>query len=620
MSSVTPQQRHTRAHRCPICDGADGDPRGKERRCSGFTSDGDEWVHCSREELAGAIPANGAGLFAHSMHGSCKCGQTHGAARTNGSTKEILATYDYTDERGTLLYQVVRFAPKDFRQRQPDGAGGWIWSLGDVRRVPYRLRELVEDDADRTVYIVEGEKDVEALERRGHPATCNPGGAGKWSAVADAVRKLLQGRDVIVIADRDDVGRKHAESIEASLRGVARAVRILECPVRKDVSDHFEAGGELDELVPIGTSAATPEWATKEGQAFLLRWPKLTAIDLATELPPIPWVCEPLAIAPGAVTIVGGAGFGGKTISMQAFLLAVASGRKAWGHYDVQIGRSVHVDYEQGRHLTQLRYQRLSRSMGINIRDLDGRLEAYCLPRARLDEKESEGELIKILDGARVAIVDAFRGAFPTAKENDSGVRSFLDMLQSVSERTGCAIVTIAHSRKMTDDVDIRSSLRGSGALFDAAQTVYMIDGISNEMRRISNTKDRLLGETRESFGLRVRDDVSPNPDLSDRKWGLVVEYAAPCEVQAEEMNQETSRETADDLRIAMNSARLTSLAGRIMAVMRVDSLMPVSSIAATLIGVASATEIKAVMTDLEVHGAIRREGSGAGLCYQRTA
>src|SRR5262249_14374341 len=46
----------------------------------------------------------------------------------------VVTAYDYTDENGELLYQVVRLEPKDFRQRRPGGKGGWIWSLGDTRR------------------------------------------------------------------------------------------------------------------------------------------------------------------------------------------------------------------------------------------------------------------------------------------------------------------------------------------------------------------------------------------------------------------------------------------------------------------------------------------------------
>src|SRR5262249_16941086 len=70
----------------------------------------------------------------------------------------IIAAYDYVNERGDLLFQVVRLHPKGFRQRRPDGNGGWIWSLGETRRVLYRLRELrVAIDFDEVIYIVEGE-------------------------------------------------------------------------------------------------------------------------------------------------------------------------------------------------------------------------------------------------------------------------------------------------------------------------------------------------------------------------------------------------------------------------------------------------------------------------------
>ena len=93
-----------------------------------------------------------------------------------------MAKYDYTDEAGELLFQVVRYAPKGFRQRRPDGNGGWVWSLGNVRCVPYRLVELMEAVAEaRPILIVEGEKDVESLRQLNVCATTNAGGAGKWA-------------------------------------------------------------------------------------------------------------------------------------------------------------------------------------------------------------------------------------------------------------------------------------------------------------------------------------------------------------------------------------------------------------------------------------------------------
>ena len=86
---------------------------------------------------------------------------------------QIVATYDYTDERGNLLYQSVRYQPKDFRQRRPDGCGGWIWKKG-ARQVLYHLPEVLEAPI---VFVVEGERDVETLREYGFVATTNVGGA-----------------------------------------------------------------------------------------------------------------------------------------------------------------------------------------------------------------------------------------------------------------------------------------------------------------------------------------------------------------------------------------------------------------------------------------------------------
>lgn len=116
--------------------------------------------------------------------------------------------YDYTDADGTLLFQVVRYRPKDFTQRRPDGKGGWIWSLGKAKRVLYYLPEVIQAIQDsHTIYIAEGEKDVGNLRKQGLFATCNPMGAGKWQ---DSYSDTLSRAKVVIIADKDTPGRNHA--------------------------------------------------------------------------------------------------------------------------------------------------------------------------------------------------------------------------------------------------------------------------------------------------------------------------------------------------------------------------------------------------------------------------
>ena len=83
------------------------------------------------------------------------------APAANQLTGEAL--FDYRDEDSKLLYQVVRFAGKNFKQRRPHGNGEWLWKLDGVRRVPYRLPELLKSAGN--LFIVEGEKDVERFAR-----------------------------------------------------------------------------------------------------------------------------------------------------------------------------------------------------------------------------------------------------------------------------------------------------------------------------------------------------------------------------------------------------------------------------------------------------------------------
>ena len=154
---------------------------------------------------------------------------------------KIVEVYDYTDEAGNLLFQSVRYEPKDFSQRKPDGNGGWIYKgifKNGSRPVPYRLPKVAEAVREgRTIFVVEGEKDVARLEREGLVATTNPMGAGKWR---DAFSDALAGADVRIVPDNDSAGREHARKVAESLRGKARDVRFIELPglpVGGDVSD-----------------------------------------------------------------------------------------------------------------------------------------------------------------------------------------------------------------------------------------------------------------------------------------------------------------------------------------------------------------------------------------------
>ncbi|MGD9561993.1 MAG: hypothetical protein AB7F88_07215 [Pyrinomonadaceae bacterium] len=167
---------------------------------------------------------------------------------------KIAATYDYRDEAGRVLFQTVRMESKKFYQRRPNGKG-WINDLQGVRRVPYRLPELLQADKAFPVFIVEGEKDVENLLTIGITATCNPMGAGKWR---DEFSDHLKGFQCVVLPDHDASGNQHAEAVAKSLLRTAAEVSILrlpDLPDKGDVSDWIAKGNTAADLYALLSGA-----------------------------------------------------------------------------------------------------------------------------------------------------------------------------------------------------------------------------------------------------------------------------------------------------------------------------------------------------------------------------
>jgi 5S rRNA maturation endonuclease (ribonuclease M5) len=160
----------------------------------------------------------------------------------------IVSRYSYRDGSGKLIYQVVRFDPKSFRQRQPKSGGGWHWHMRGVQRLLYRLPELIRTEG--RIYLVEGEKDVDALATLGATATCVSGGALKsgkhW---LESYTQVLKGREIVVIADKDEPGRRHASIVQDALQDTC-TVTVLELPGEQvnDVFDWIQNGGTLKQL------------------------------------------------------------------------------------------------------------------------------------------------------------------------------------------------------------------------------------------------------------------------------------------------------------------------------------------------------------------------------------
>lgn len=169
--------------------------------------------------------------------------------------KKIACTYNYCDETGILKYQVVRWIPKTFSQRQPSKESGkeWEWTAKGIVPLPYRLDRW--HDKKQVLFFVEGEKDADNLYDLGVLATSSHGGAGKFR---DELIPYFKDKVVVIIPDNDKAGRDHAVLVGTKLSGTARLIRILTLPDQKDKqdpTDWIEAGGTKDLLIELAKSS-----------------------------------------------------------------------------------------------------------------------------------------------------------------------------------------------------------------------------------------------------------------------------------------------------------------------------------------------------------------------------
>jgi len=168
----------------------------------------------------------------------------------DSQTSMLEVTYQYHNESGQLLYEVLRYNPKSFKVRRPGSKDSWIWNLGVVRPVLYHLPDIIRAIANGDdIYVTEGEKDCDSLWALGLIATTNPFGAGKWR---EEYSESLVGANVVVVPHNDDQGRKHAINVIDSLEGKVKSLQVLDIPsTAKDVTGWLEQGHTVEDLLSL---------------------------------------------------------------------------------------------------------------------------------------------------------------------------------------------------------------------------------------------------------------------------------------------------------------------------------------------------------------------------------
>ncbi len=341
-------------------------------------------------------------------------------------------------------------------------------------------------------------------------AACDDEPDDRTRAVHDTFAKRADGQRVLGIrglADHFDqrIVNKLAEWLN---------LRRLE-PV--DNYDRAERAAISDEPPPDDRPWPGARRETADPQIVILDGPAIAA-----PLPDFEYLVAEIGLVAGggAPHIVAGYGYAGKTVSLQAMLVSLASGTPVWGAYAVRPRRVRHVDKEQGDSLTRRRYQRLAKAAGVDLAGLGDAIGAAIMPPLTLTSGCAD-LWRRIMDGTDLVLVDSMRAASPGQDENSSDIRAGLDMLGEISNETGCRALVIHHARKPSEDAPGgRFSIRGSSAIFDALDCAYVFAADKGEPIKVTHEKARSNGDTVDDFALLVSD--VPRDD--DPRWGLKVE------------------------------------------------------------------------------------------------
>jgi hypothetical protein len=389
-----------------------------------------------------------------------------GDTESRAPRREV-AAYPYCDEAGELLFEVVRFEPKEFRQRRPDGNGGHIWNVRGVRQVLYRLPEVLEAIAgEHTVFIVEGEKDADRLWRLHIPATCNAGGAGKWkSDYAEAFR----GADVVIIPDNDDTGRDHAETVARSLHKVAERVRVLDLvslPRKGDVSDWIDAGASREDLYELVETAT-------DGRPHTTTHLPMVWFGEEDSGPALSWLVKGLLVDGGLSAIYGAPGTS-KTFLAVDMALSIAHGREWFGLKTRRTG-VVYVSGEGGPGM------RRRMKAWRQERDGDPTAPFVMVPSSvNLFDDESEADMLvsdilacrqRMGEEVGLVVLDTLSRMIGSGDEDRArDMNVIVQRAEKIQRETGAHVLLVHHTGKDKD-----RGMRGSNALLGAADAALEV-------------------------------------------------------------------------------------------------------------------------------------------------
>lgn len=458
----------------------------------------------------------------------------------NPSRQHIVATYDYADEAGKLLFQVLRYGPtKTFSQQQPGAGKGGIKrnpktgkpTMEGARYVPYHLDELVAARAQANgkpwrVYIAEGEKDADRLRQWGLTATCNAGGVMKWRA---DYGRYFTGAEAILLADNDEAGRAHVADVAKKLAPVAAVIKIPALhglPEKGDVSDWLAAGGSQGDLEDlVDSTEATHEDQTGGPDPAI--WIDDGEWD-EDKLPPRPWAAPGYALR-GAVTLVTGPPSAKKSTLMLAWGCALALGRPHGKFRPTKSTPVVVYNVEDDRNEQRRRLSAVLRQFDATPADIRskivrtgpagvGVLFAWDAVQGLVINTQAMDALRALCAERRPGLLIADPLAeLHTAGENDNtALRAIVATFRAIAIEFDMAVIIVHHTRKGAAAPGDPDSARGGSAIIGAARIVLTCFTMSEEdAESFGLPKDR---KTRSNY-LRLDDAKQNYAGIGEAVW-----------------------------------------------------------------------------------------------------
>lgn len=509
----------------------------------------------------------------------------HGAQQLG---KEV-AHYSYADENDELLFQVVRFEPKTFRQRrrpQPDDPPdkikhGWVYAVRGIRHVPYRLPELMEAIANgHTVFVVEGEKDADNLAKQGVIATTNPGGVGKWG---DHLTAFFRDADVVIIQDNDPQaknpdppngdgalrwhpdgrpvlpGQDHAQDVAKALSGTAQRVRVLDLarhwpqmPPKGDVSDWIKAGGTPNALHALAD--ATPDWSPTPFRSRFggLRWEEIAVLGHSSGYG---WLIEDI-VPLDEITLIFGDSGSGKSFGTFDMSMAVARGLTFIGR-NTEPGLVVYVAAEAGKGFSK---RKLAYVIQHELQYNAAPVPFYlCTKRPDFFSSDDDvNALIAEIEAVArtyphrlvLIVIDTLSALAPGMNENASqDVSMVRKRLVALQQRFGSAVILVHHKPKGG------STPRGHGSLTADFETTIEFEVVADRRTSKGGSIHRATVRKQREGKSGIRWEFTlPIISVGRNKWGNEETSCAAVPYDASESHERNGYQATSNERLLMHA------------------------------------------------------------------